>query len=106
MQTTLRLEDSPAIVTQHDGMQRRLSRAMFTRAFADDYVHKEQLEINPAHPIIKNLAEQRLASPSLARDVAEQVYFNALIAAGLLDDPRMLLPRLNRILQKASALKE
>ena len=36
--------------------------------------------------------------PALARVLAEQVYDNCLIAAGLLDDSRAMLPRLNDIM--------
>ena len=60
------------------------------------------LEINPSHPIIKKL---HAASTSGDEDmkvvgelVAAQVLDNALIAAGLVDDPRSMLPRLNDIL--------
>jgi hypothetical protein len=35
---------------------------------------------------------------SMAQLIAEQVYDNALIAAGLADDPRSMLTRLNKIL--------
>jgi hypothetical protein len=34
----------------------------------------------------------------LARVLAEQVYDNCLVAAGLLDDSRTMLPRLNDLL--------
>jgi hypothetical protein len=33
-------------------------------------------------------------------EVAEQVVDNALVAAGLVDDPRMMLPRLNALLER------
>ena len=46
--------------------------------------------------------EQRLKEiEEMASAVAEQLYDNALIAAGLTEDPRAMLPRLNRILQAA-----
>ncbi len=37
--------------------------------------------------------------PVIAKLVAEQVFDNALIAAGLLEDSRFMLPRLNDILE-------
>jgi HSP90 family molecular chaperone len=59
------------------------------------------LEINPKHPIIKSLSQASLAEGDklvIAELVAAQVLDNALIAAGLIDDARSMLPRLNNIL--------
>lgn len=59
------------------------------------------LEINPSHKIIIALAKahgeaERSAVSTL---VAQQMMDNALIAAGLIDDPRHMLSRLNDILE-------
>ena len=35
-----------------------------------------------------------------ARQVAEQVFDNALVAAGLLDDGRSMLPRIHKLLER------
>ena len=54
------------------------------------------LEINPQHPIIIRLAAARSAggeAETIAKLVAEQLLDNALIAAGLVDDPRTMLGR-------------
>lgn len=60
------------------------------------------LEINPSHPIMKQLAQAREGdAAAVAAQVAEQILDNALIAAGLLDDPRGMLPRLTNILRAA-----
>jgi TNF receptor-associated protein 1 len=58
------------------------------------------LEINPSHPIIVALsqAQQETGTTGVAPLVAQQILDNALIAAGLIDDPRMMLSRLNDIL--------
>jgi hypothetical protein len=61
---------------------------------------KQTLEINPAHPVITRLWAIRDAQPELALVVAEQVVDNALVAAGLVDDARTMLPRLNAILER------
>jgi HSP90 family molecular chaperone len=63
---------------------------------------KQRLEINAAHPIITRLNSLRRREPSFAKAVAEQVFDNALIAAGLMDDPRSMLARLNSILEAAA----
>lgn len=58
----------------------------------------QKLDINPKHPIIVNLENLRSSNPSLAKVIIEQVFDNALIAAGLLDDSRSMLPRLNELM--------
>jgi len=62
---------------------------------------KQNLEINPSHPIVRKLAAARTVDADAARDAAEQMYDNALIAAGLLDDPRTMLNRLNVLLERS-----
>lgn len=58
------------------------------------------LEINPSHKLIIALSQVQGEEEKLiiAKLVAEQILDNALIAAGLVDDPRMMLTRLNEIL--------
>ena len=58
------------------------------------------LEINGGHPIIRQLSATHAAQPELAAKVGAQLYANALIAAGLLDDPRTILANLNSILEE------
>jgi len=61
---------------------------------------KPDLELNPQNPMIAQLEKIRHTDPALAGEVAEQVFDNALVAAGLLDDPRAMLGRLNSLLEK------
>ncbi len=60
-----------------------------------------QLEINPSHPIIKKLSEIRKTNPKLASLVAEQLFANALVSAGLVEDPRTILNSINDLLTLA-----
>ena len=62
-------------------------------------------EINPSHPIIRGLAAASNSEDKklIAELVAAQVLDNALIAAGLVDDPRSMLSRLNNILSAVIA---
>ena len=57
-----------------------------------------QLEINPTHPIIKKLSELRKSNPKLASLIAEQLFANAMVAAGLVEDPRTILNSINELL--------
>ena len=62
---------------------------------------KPDLEINPDHaddgaPRTRSAT----ADAALAGEVAEQIFDNALVAAGLLEDPRAMLARLNSLLER------
>ncbi|OWF52890.1 heat shock protein 75 kDa, mitochondrial-like [Mizuhopecten yessoensis] len=59
------------------------------------------LEINPSHPLIKKVYDLKNNKADLGRLVAEQLFDNAMINAGLLDDPRTMVGRVNEILEKA-----
>jgi TNF receptor-associated protein 1 len=97
-----RLVDSPVIaLVPADGMtaqMRRMMKAM-DENFKDEV--KVELEINPRHPLVKKLSETREKNPELAGLVASQMLDNALIAAGLLDDARDLVKRMNALMEKA-----
>mmetsp|Transcript_9580 Transcript_9580/g.11497 ORF Transcript_9580/g.11497 Transcript_9580/m.11497 type:complete len:701 (-) Transcript_9580:1379-3481(-) len=97
---TNRLRDSPAIVIDHESASiRNLMRALQpNQDLENDTLKKQTLEINAAHPIIIGLNDLRKENTELARAVARQVFDNALIAAGLVDDPRDMLPRLNTLM--------
>lgn len=58
------------------------------------------LEINPSHELIKQLQEVRPVNSDLAVMVVHQLLDNAMISAGLLDDPRSMVGRLNSLLAK------
>ncbi|MDD3179363.1 MAG: molecular chaperone HtpG [Opitutaceae bacterium] len=97
-----RLVDSPALATNADKMMpahlRRMMKAMKKDGEADEPV-RVNFEINPRHCIIQRLAAIRTTTPDRARLVAEQLLDNALIAAGLLDDPSKMVARLNKLLE-------
>jgi len=98
---TSRLSSSPAIITDNEsGALRRMMRMVETQDGGADAMElpKQQVEINPNHPMIKELYEIRDKHPAVAKICAEQVFDNCLIAAGLLDDSRSMLGRLNDIL--------
>ena len=50
---------------------------------------------------MKKLAEVRVSQPEVAGLVAAQLLDNALISAGLLDDARAMVVRMNRLMEKA-----
>lgn len=64
---------------------------------------RHDFEINPAHPLVLRLDAMRQKDAALAASVAEQLLDNARVAAGLLEDPRAMLSRLNSLLEKVLA---
>jgi TNF receptor-associated protein 1 len=98
-----RLVDSPAVVVDSDkfmtASMRRMMKAM-KQDGPDLPPAKQDFEINPAHPIMARLDAMRSKDSALAGSVAEQILDNARVAAGLLEDPRAMLTRLNSLLEK------
>ena len=57
------------------------------------------LELNPKHPMVKKLADAKESKPEVAKLVAAQILDNALIAAGLMEDEKDMLQRLDQIME-------
>ena len=99
---TNRLTSSPAVVTDNEsGAMRRMMRMVETQDGGGTEampLPKQQIEINPKHPLIVGINMIREKEPDVAKVCAEQIYDNCLVAAGLLDDGRSMLGRLNDIL--------
>ena len=98
---TNRLTSSPAIVTDNEsGAMRRMMYMVDTAEGNRDGVPlpKQHVEVNTKHPVVVGIHDLIKTEPTLARVLAAQVYDNCLVAAGLLNDSRSMLPRLNDIL--------
>ncbi|CAM9547706.1 unnamed protein product [Choristocarpus tenellus] len=95
VKTTGRLSDSPAIVSSHEsGALRRMMRMVEQQNSGQAVpMPKQKMEINPKHPLMVGLHDIKSSNPMVAQLVAEQVFDNALVAAGLMDDSRAMLPR-------------
>lgn len=98
-----RLVESPGVVVDADkfmtASMRRIMKAM-KQDGPEIPAAKHDFEINPAHPILSQLNAMRQKDAALAGSVAEQILDNARVAAGLLEDPRAMLTRLNALLEK------
>ncbi len=97
-----RLVSSPAVVLESDramtSSMRRILKNMNRDEAKDEGI--QDLEINPRHPVIVRLDKIRQTNQELAVKVVEQINDNARVAAGLLDDPRPMLKRLNELLEQ------
>lgn len=98
-----RLVESPALLLDSDKSMtpsmRRMLKAMKQDTGPDAPVVHD-LELNSAHPLIVRLDAIRQKDASLAATVAEQILDNARVAAGLLENPRAMLNRLNQLLER------
>ena len=98
-----RLVESPAVVVDSDKFMTSSMRRIMKAVKQDGPelpAAKHDFEINPAHPILARLDAMRQKDAALAGSVAEQLLDNARVAAGLLEDPRAMLTRLNQLLEK------
>jgi HSP90 family molecular chaperone len=100
-----RLVDSPAMIVNPDGymtssMERIMAASRMEKGLTPE-ASKKNLEINLTSPLIKQLAELVKNDESFATDVAAQIYDNAMIQAGLVVDPMVMVERNYKILNKA-----
>jgi HSP90 family molecular chaperone len=94
-----RLVSHPAVVTDHESPTvRQMMRLMASEPGMELPTAPVKLEINPNHPIVQGLSMLHTSNQELASLVADQLLDNAMIAAGALDDPRSMLPRLDKLL--------
>lgn len=101
---TPRLDTHPAMITvlemgaaRHFLRTQQLARTPEERA----QILQPTLEINAGHDLIKKLYVLKDTNSELAGLLLEQIYDNAMITAGLNDDPRPMISRLNDLLTKA-----
>ncbi|KAJ2747849.1 hypothetical protein GGI20_000144 [Coemansia sp. BCRC 34301] len=93
----------PAIVTDFESPSvRRMMKMMAGDSESPMPLSPCSVEINPRDSVITGLYALKSKDEELARKIAQQLFDNALIAAGIMDDPRSMLKRLNEILAKAA----
>merc|ERR1712142_1148042 len=104
IKTTSKLESHPCVVTVEEmSAARHFIKTQGTN-FTEEQrytILQPQFEINPSHPLIKKLNDLRTSDPQLALLVAEQLFANSMVSAGLVEDPRTMLKSMNDLLAKA-----
>ncbi len=98
-----RLVGSPAAVREAGGGMNANMRRMMKMMGKEDSLglaEKPEFEINPDHVIVAGLERLRHTDEPLAKQVATQLLENAMVSAGLIEDPRAVLGRLNLLLEK------
>ena len=103
IKSTNRLSNSPIVLMDHESAQiRKLMKMMGTKEGMP--APKYNVHFNPKHELIRKL--YTLSQSTDAGDLelggllAEQLFDNAVISAGLLDDPRSIVSRLNTMMTK------
>ena len=100
VEATGRLIDSPvAALTPKDAPNAQM-RSMMQAMGQDMPTTKATLEINPRHAVIHGLSNLIEADKETASLVVQQLADNALLAAGLLDNPHKMTARMNELIGK------
>lgn len=96
-----RLVSSPAIVTSIiTPHMRKMMKSLMAGKENDGMSNIPMtLELSPSHHMVTTLNIIKDSNEAVARIAVEQMYDTACIAAGTLDDPRVLLGRLNKVLE-------
>lgn len=93
-----RLVDSPVAALAPQEAPNAQMRAMMKAMGQDAPEAKVVLEVNPRHDVIKNLNVLRGTNAELAAMVTQQLTDNALLAAGMMDNPQNMVNRMNELL--------
>ena len=103
VRSSQRLVGSPAAVREAEGalnpQMRRMMKMMGQEENLGE-VPKPDFELNPDHALITRLEALRHSDADLAKQVGGQLLDSALAAAGLMEDPRAMLGRLNVLLER------
>lgn len=98
---TKRLSNHPCLISVEDMAAARHFVRASLQSLPEDQKYKllaPTLEINLGHPIMKKLSALHRTDHKLAQLISEQLVDNALVSAGLVDDPRTVTAHLNDLL--------
>ena len=100
-----RLFESPAAAFNSDSaMTQGMKRIMRNISAGADMRSVVRLEINGDHALIKNLASMKEKDGEFAAIIVEQLFDNALLAAGYMENPGSMVGRINRLLERLSSV--
>nr|AGQ56701.1 HSP 75 [Neoseiulus cucumeris] len=100
---TGRLSEHPCLISVEEMAAARHFVKTSLSQFSEDDRYKllePTLELNPTHSIIMKLTALKDSNPQLAKKLAEQLFYNAMVSAGLVDDPRTVTAGLNSLLNE------
>lgn len=97
-----RLVGTPVVALSPAEAPSAQMRSMMKAMGQDVPEAKVVIELNPRHDVVKNLSSLVETNSELAELVAEQLTDNAMLAAGLLENPQSMINRLHDILVKVT----
>lgn len=104
VKVTRKLESHPCVVTVEEmGAARHFVRTQF-QSMAEEQRYQllqPQLEINPNHSIMVKLHKLMDSDSALASLLARQLFANAMVSAGLVEDARAVVASMNEVLALA-----
>jgi HSP90 family molecular chaperone len=95
-----RLSQSVARLVDPEGALNPEMQRVYKYLGKDFEIPKKILELNPAHPILKNLLHLNPES-DLQKLVVEQIFDSALLAEGLHPDPSSMVPHIQQLIEAA-----
>ena len=100
-----RLVDAAVTLTVGEsGMDTQMERMMRMMDPSMEHLNKRVLEINPSHPLIKNLhAKLASGNKELVERMAKQLYEGALLLQGDLSSPGGFVKRMTAIMEQATS---
>ncbi len=104
VQMTAFLDVHPCVLTVEEmASARHFVRTQFSQIPEEDRYRllQPRFEMNPKHPIVVKLNKLRSSDPDLASLVVKQLFSNAMVSAGLVEDPRNALVHMNDLLTRA-----
>ncbi len=104
VRATSRLTGSPCCLVNPDGHTTSSMDKIMRAMNHDASVPKKVMELNPTHPLVRNLADLHQADPQdpFVEQAARQLFESALLLEGYLSDPHALVGRVQDLLSKAS----
>jgi TNF receptor-associated protein 1 len=109
VRTTSKLEAHPCAVTVEEMAAARHFIKTQGQNFSEEQrytILQPQFEINPAHALIKKISSLKDTNPKLAIALTEQLFGNAMVSAGLVEDPRSMLSNINNLIEMLLDIKE
>jgi molecular chaperone HtpG len=99
VRTTDRLIDSPARLVDEEGSLNQEVQRVYKLLQREYEVPKKVLEVNPRHPILKQLSQQ--PDSPVGALIIEQIYEDALLIEGLHPDPAAMIQRIQELMKAA-----
>jgi molecular chaperone HtpG len=100
VRASARLSQSVARLADPEGAPNQELQRVYRYLGKEFETPKKILELNPAHPILKNLLNLAPGA-DLQTLIIEQIYDSALLVEGLHPDPSSIAPRVQQIMEAA-----